>query len=62
MWELSKANLKSLLIHTWILFVWALVVMLPEIRDYLSTIMQPELAALIIMWLWIVLKKLLNSK
>jgi len=60
--ELSNANLKSILVHTWILFLWAIMIMMPDISNYLSTVMDPKLAALLVMWISIVIKKLLNSK
>jgi len=62
MFEFSKANLKSLLIHFWIIFLGSLAMMLPEVKTYLATIIDPELAGIIIMLIWIIIKKLLNSK
>ena len=58
---IGKQNLKSILIHFWIILLGSLVVILPDLNAYLSTIMEPELAGLIIMFVWVTIKKILDK-
>jgi len=59
--DLSKADLKHIIIYLVIIWVWALVTLLPDLQALLSTYVDPALAGFVVAFLGIVLKKFLQD-
>ena len=54
-------NRKSLLIHFGIMVLASLVIILPELEAYISTFVDPQLVALVVLFVWTLLKKVLDT-
>jgi len=59
--ELRKKNMQSLLIHFGLILLSSLVVILPELEAYLATFIDPQLVSLIILTVWVIIKKVLDT-
>ena len=59
--QLWTKNLQSIFVHFWILVLGALLVMIPELKEYISQYANPELVSLGSMFIAIIIKKIINE-